>query len=49
MVKLATKAEKLAKASTQEDRKSIRKLLRDDGVSGEIDKVIKKLLPEYAT
>lgn len=45
--KLATRAEKVAKACPKQDGKSIREFLREDGVAGEIDDVVKELLPEY--
>ena len=48
LAKLATRAEKVAKACPTQKRKSIREFLRDDGVSGEIDEIIRELLPEYA-
>ena len=47
LAKLATRAEKVAKSCPKQDRKSIREFLRNNGVAGEIDEIIKKLLPEY--
>ena len=45
--KLATRAEKVAKTCPKHDRKSIREFLRENGMAGEIDGVVKELLPEY--
>ena len=45
--KLATRAEKVAKACPKQDRKSIRGFLRENGVAGEIDEIIKEILPDY--
>ena len=49
LAKLAIRAEKAAKSCPTQKRKSIREFLREDGVSGEIDEIVKELLPEYAT
>ena len=47
LAKLATSAEKVAKSCPDQNRKAIRKFLCEDGVSGNIDKIVKKLLPKY--
>ena len=47
LAKLATRAEKVAKSCPKQDRKSIREFLREDGVAGQIDGIVKELLPEY--
>ena len=47
LAKLATRAEKVAKSCQKQNRKSIREFLREDGVSGEINEIVKELLPEY--
>ena len=49
LAKLATRAENVAKSCPKQNRKSIREFLREDGVSGEIDEIVKELLPEYVT
>ena len=48
IAKLATRAEKVAKSCPKQNRKSIREFLREDGVAGQIDGIVKELLPEYA-
>ena len=45
---LAAKAETVAKSVENPNRKSIRRALIKDGVSGEIDKVVRKVLPDHA-
>ena len=45
--KLATRAEKVAKTCPKQNRKSIREFLRENGVAGDIDDVVKELLPRY--
>ena len=49
LVKLAVRAEKVAGACPIQKRKSIREFLREDGVSGEMDEIVRELLPEYVT
>ena len=49
LAKLATQAEKVAKSCPKQSRKEIREFLRNDGVAGEIDSIIKELLPEYVS
>ena len=47
LAKLATRAEKVVKPCPKQNRKSIREFLREDGVAGQIDGIVKELLPEY--
>ena len=47
LAKLAARAEKVAASCPKQDRKVIREFLREDGIAGEIDEVVKGLLPEY--
>lgn len=49
LTKLTIRAEKVAKSCPDQNRKAIRKFLREDGVSGNIDKIVKNLLPKYVT
>ena len=48
LAKLAIRAEKVAKSCPKQSRKEIREFLREDGVAGDIDEVVKKILPDYA-
>ena len=49
LAKLAARAAKVAVSCPKQNRKVIREFLREDGVAGEIDEVIKELLPEYTS
>ena len=47
LAKLSIRAKKLAVKCPKQSRKPIREFLRNDGVAGEIDRIVKKLLPDY--
>ena len=47
LVKLSIQAETVADKCSKQNRKAIREFLREDGIAGEIDAIVKELLPDY--
>lgn len=49
LVELCFRAEKIAQSVQVEKRKKKRKALREDGVSGEIDTIVRELFPHHTS